>query len=63
MCLSFNLALPWTEQSPPSLLAHFNDKKTIKKTPKTCQKLISTFAMVLDVPIELKGINYYSKVF
>ena len=46
-----------------SFLAHFNDKKKLSKTPKTCQNFISTLAKVLNVPIALKGINYYSEVF
>ena len=37
-------------------------EKAINNT-KTCQKLISTLAKVFNVPIELKGINYYSEVF
>ena len=44
------------------ILGSFNDKKAIK-TIKTCQKLISTLAKVLNRPIGLKGNKYYSKVF
>ena len=58
--IELQLALPWTTQSAPSFLACFNDKKATKNT-KTCQKLISNKGPY--VPIELKGINYYSKVF
>ena len=50
------------EQSPPSFLAHFNDQKAINNT-KTYQNLISILAKVLNVPIGLKGVNYYSEVF
>ena len=28
-CFELQLTLPWTEQSPPSFLAHFNDQKAI----------------------------------
>ena len=34
---------------------------TIKKPPKLAKIWLKTFARVLNVPIELKGINYYSK--
>ena len=50
------------EQSPPSFLAHFNDQKAINNT-KTYQNLISILAKVLNVPIGLKGVNYYSEAF
>ena len=46
----------------PSFLACFNDKK-LSKTPKLAKNLLVTLARVLNVPIELKGINYYLKVF
>ena len=36
--------------------------KNLQKTPKLAKK-IETFVRVLNVPIELKVINYYSKVF
>ena len=58
--LSSCFAMDYTNFS--LILGSFNDKKAIK-TIKTCQKLISTLARVLNVPIELKSINYYSKVF
>ena len=32
------------------------------KTPKLAKNLLVTFIRFLNVPIELKGINYYSKV-
>ena len=56
------LPLPWIAQNSPSFFACFNDKKATKNT-KTCQKLISNPYWFLNVPIELKNINYYSKVF
>ena len=37
--------------------------KKLPKTPKLAKNLLVTFARFLNVPIELKGINYYSKVF
>ena len=37
--------------------------KKLPKTPKLAKSLLVTLARVLNVPIELKGINYYSKVF
>ena len=37
--------------------------KKLPKTPKLAKNLLVTLARVLNVPIELKGINYYSKVF
>ena len=60
--IELQLALPWTTQSSPSFLACFNDKKATK-TPKLVKNWLVTLARVLNVPIELKGINYYSKVF
>ena len=36
--------------------------KNLPKTPKLAKNLLETFVTVLNVPIELKGINYYSKV-
>ena len=61
-CFEIQLALPWTEQSPLSFLAHFNDQKAINNT-KTYQKLISILTKVLNVSIGLKDVNYYSEVF
>ena len=37
--------------------------KKLPKTPNLAKNLSKTFARVLNVPIELEGINYYSKVF
>ena len=37
--------------------------KKLPKTPKLAKNWLKTFARVLNVPIKLKGINYYSKVF
>ena len=37
--------------------------KKLPKTPKLAKNWFKTFARVLNVLIELKGINYYSKVF
>ena len=61
-CFEIQLALQLTEQSPPSFFAHFNDQKAINNT-KTYQNLISILAKVLNVPIGLKGVNYYSEAF
>ena len=56
------LALPWISQNSPSLLACFNDQIATKNT-KTCQNWLVSLTRFLNVPIELKGINYHSKVF
>ena len=45
-----------------SILDCFGDKKAIK-TPKLNTIWLETIARVLSMPIELKGNNYYSKVF
>ena len=37
--------------------------KKLSKTSKLANNWLVTLARVLNVPIELKGINYYSKVF
>ena len=37
--------------------------KKLPKTPKLAKNWLVTLARFLNVPIELKGINYYSKVF
>ena len=37
--------------------------KNLSKTPKLAKNWLETFARVLNVPIELKGNKYYSKVF
>ena len=57
------LALPWIAQNSPSFFACFNDKKKLPKTPKLAKNLLVTLARFLNVPIELKSNNYYSKVF
>ena len=56
------LALPWIAQNSPLFLSCFNDKKATK-TPKLSKNWLVTLARFLNVPIELKSINYYSKVF
>ena len=45
-----------------SILDCFGDQNTIKKTPKLNTILLETIAKVLNMLIELKGNNYYSKV-
>ena len=37
--------------------------KKLSKTPKLAKNLLEILARVLNVPIELKGNKYYSKVF
>ena len=37
--------------------------KKLSKTSKLAKNLLVTLARVLNVSIELKGINYYSKVY
>ena len=37
--------------------------KKLSKTPKLAKNLSVTFSTVFNVPIELKGNKYYSKVF
>ena len=37
--------------------------KKLSKTPKLAKNGLETLARVLNVPIELKDNNYYSKVF
>ena len=55
-------ALPWTIYSSPSFFDCFGDQKAIK-TPKLNTIWLETIARVLNMSIELKGNNYYSKVF
>ena len=45
-----------------SVLTCFGDQITNKNT-KTCIKWLKSLSRVLNMPIELKGLNYYSKVF
>ena len=56
-------ALPWIIQSSPSILDCFGDKKKLSKTPKLNTIWLEMIEKVLNMPIELKGNNYYSKVF
>ena len=55
-------ALPWTIYSSPSFLNCFGDKKAIK-TSKLNTNWLEVITRVLNMSIELKGNNYYSKVF
>ena len=55
-------ALPWTIYSSPSFLNCFGEQK-LSKTPKLNTIWLETIARVLNMSIELKGNNYYSKVF
>ena len=54
-------ALAWTIYSSPSFLDCFGDQKAIK-TPKLNTIWLELIARVLNMSIELKGNNYYSKV-
>ena len=59
MYLSFNLHCPGLHKIlPHSLLVSM-----IKKLPKLAKNWLVTLVKFLNVPIELKSINYYSKVF
>ena len=62
MYLSFNLLCHGLHKILPHSWFVLMIKK-LSKTPKLAKKLISKLAKVLNVPIELKGNNYYSKVF
>ena len=56
------ILLAWIpKNSPPSQIC-FGDQKAIK-TPKLNILWLELIARVLNMPIELKGDNYYSKVF
>ena len=55
-------ALPWNIYSSPSFLNCFGDQKAIK-TPKLNTIWLELIARVLNMLIELKGNNYYLKVF
>ena len=46
-----------------SILDCFGDKKKLSKTPKLNTFWLETIVRVLNMPIELKGNNYYSEVF
>ena len=56
------LALPLISKDSPSSWFVSMIKK-LPKIPKLAKNLLVTLARFLSVPIELKGINYYSKVF
>ena len=56
------IALPWTIYNSPSFLDCFGDQIT-NKNPKTYTIWLEMIARVLNMLIELKGNNYYSKVF
>ena len=62
MYLSFNLLCHEFHKILPHSWLVLMIKK-LPKTPKLSKNLLETLAKVLNVPIELKGINYYSKVF
>ena len=62
MCLSFNLLFHGLYK----ILLHswlVLMIKKLSKTPKLAKTWLETFARVFNVPIELKGNKYYSKVF
>ena len=62
MYLSFNLhCRGFHKILPHSWLVSMIKK--LQKTPKLAKNWLVTLARFLNVPIELKGINYYSKVF
>ena len=54
--------MPWTIQRSPSFFDCFGDKKA-SKTSKLNTIWLETIARVLNMPIELKGNNYYWKTF
>ena len=62
MYLSFNLHCHGLQKILPHSLFVLMIKK-LPKTPKLAKNLLVTLARFLNVPIELKSINYYSKVF
>ena len=62
MCLSFNLLFHGLYKILPHSWLVLMIKK-LSKTPKLAKNLLETFARVFNVPIELKGNKYYSKVF
>ena len=59
-CLGILLA--WIPKNSPQSRIYFGDQKAIK-TPKLNILWLELIARVLNMPIELKGDNYYSKVF
>ena len=62
MCLSFNLLCHGLHKILPHSWLVLMIKK-LSKTPKLAKNWLETLARVLNVPIELKCVNYYSKVF
>ena len=60
MCLSFNLHCHGLHKILPHSLLVSMIKK-LSKTPKLAKNLLVTLARFLNVPIELKSINYYQK--
>ena len=62
MCLSFNLPCHGLYKILPHSWLVLMIKK-LSKTPKPAKNWLETFARVFNVPIELKGNKYYSKVF
>ena len=62
MYLSFNLHFHGLHKILPHSLLVSMIKK-LPKTPKLAKNWLVTLARFLNVPIELKSINYYSKVF
>ena len=62
MCLSFSLLCHGLYKILPHSWFVLLIKK-LSKTPKLAKNWLETFARVFNVPIELKGNKYYSKVF
>ena len=62
MCLSFNLLFHGLCKILPHSWFVLMIKK-LSKTQKFAKNWLETFARVFNVPIELKGNKYYSKVF
>ena len=59
--IDLQLALPQLAQNSPSILACFGDQKVTKNT-QTYHNLVSNIPQVLNMLIEIKRFNYYSKV-
>ena len=62
MCLSFSLLCHGLYKIFPHSWLVLMIKK-LSKTPKLAKNWLETLARVFNVPIELKGNKYYSKVF
>ena len=62
MCLSFNLLCHGLYKILPHSWLVLMIKK-LSKIPKLAKNWLETFTRVFNVPIELKGNKYYSKVF